>query len=157
MHALVPMALFKNSFIFWMSYPFLGNVETGHIRHRVRMAVNPIGDIRRWRLTGNGIFSVKSFYNFLIDGGLRCQVSRFFWRNWCPKKINLFNWLVWKNKILALENLARRICNKLPTDTCVMCHAGCKSVDHLFIHCTLAKQVWAISSDSLSSLHPRHL
>lgn len=99
-------------------------------------------DKKWWRLTGNGLFFVKSFYRMLIDGGLRCPVSRFFWRDWCPKKVSLFNWLAWQNKILSLENLARRRCNRFPTDTCVLCHEGSESADHLFIHCSVAKQVW---------------
>ncbi|XP_039130839.1 uncharacterized protein LOC120267212 [Dioscorea cayenensis subsp. rotundata] len=101
-----------------------------------------VGDIKRWSLTGNGIFSVKSFYNFLNDGGLRCDVSGFFLENSCPSKINIFNWLACKNKILTLENLEFRRCNKLPTATCVMCHSAIESVDHLFIHCSFAREVW---------------
>lgn len=50
-------------------------------------------DVKTWKLTKNGDFSVKSFYTFLIDGGLRCPVAKFFYRNKYPKKINLFNWL----------------------------------------------------------------
>lgn len=30
-------------------------------------------------LTGNGTFSVESFYNFLNNGRLRYLVARFFW------------------------------------------------------------------------------
>lgn len=29
-------------------------------------------DLKRWNNTSNDTFSVKSSYNFLIDGGLRC-------------------------------------------------------------------------------------
>lgn len=90
---------------------------------------------KRWRLAGNGQFSVKSFYNFLIDGGLRCQDVKFFLHSWCPKKVNLLNWLAWKNKLLSLERLVQRGCNRLPTDTCVLCCAGTESIDHLFVHC----------------------
>lgn len=85
---------------------------------------------------------MKSFYNFLNDGGLGCSAARFFWKNMCPKKINLFNQMVWKDKILSLENLVKRRCNRLPTDTCVLCHSGTESVDHLFIKCPFAQQVW---------------
>lgn len=54
----------------------------------------------------------------------------------------MFNWLVWKNRILSLENLANRQCNTLPTATCVLCHAGIESVDHLFLQCSYAREVW---------------
>ncbi|XP_039123610.1 cysteine-rich receptor-like protein kinase 25 [Dioscorea cayenensis subsp. rotundata] len=46
------------------------------------------------------------------------------------------------NKILSLENLARRRCNRLPSDTCVLCHSASESVDHLFLHCRFAIEVW---------------
>lgn len=31
-------------------------------------------DIKRWSLIGNGVFSVKSLYNFMNDRGLRCEL-----------------------------------------------------------------------------------
>lgn len=72
--------------------PFLSEFgDISHIRERVCGAANASGDQKRWRLAGNEQFSVKSFYNFLIDGGLRCQDAKFFWRSWCPKKVNLLN------------------------------------------------------------------
>ncbi|XP_039123586.1 uncharacterized protein LOC120260211 [Dioscorea cayenensis subsp. rotundata] len=90
----------------------------------------------------NEVFSVKSFYNFLNEGGLQCPISSWLWRNNYPRKVNLFNWLTWKNKILTLENLEKQCFNKLPTATCVFCHAGIELVDHLFLHCSFAKHVW---------------
>ncbi|XP_039133180.1 uncharacterized protein LOC120270217 [Dioscorea cayenensis subsp. rotundata] len=97
---------------------------------------------KRWSLTGNGDVLVKSFYNFLIDGGTRCPVAKFFWHCACPRKINLFNWLAWKNKILSLDNLVLRKCNKLPTATCVMCHSDIETVDHLFLTCSFTRRIW---------------
>ncbi|XP_039126955.1 uncharacterized protein LOC120263117 [Dioscorea cayenensis subsp. rotundata] len=122
--------------------PFNANPVLADLRVRLRRPLGDLGDKKWWTLTGNGSFSVKSFYNFLNDGGLRCPVADFFWRQLCPKKINIFNWLAWKNKILSLENLARRCCNRLPTATCVLCHANLESVDHLFFQCSFARQVW---------------
>lgn len=49
-----------------------------------------LGDTKRWRLTGNGCFTVKSFYTFLNDCGLRCPVVKFFWKSTCPKKNQYF-------------------------------------------------------------------
>ncbi|XP_039145636.1 uncharacterized protein LOC120282866 [Dioscorea cayenensis subsp. rotundata] len=108
--------------------------------------ISPAGldkDVRFWSLNANGSFSVKSFYDRLNDGGLRCPIAKFFWKGPCPRKVNIFNWLAWKDKILTLENLAKRRCNKLPTDTCVLCHEAVESVDHLFLQCRFSLEVWA--------------
>lgn len=126
----------------WEVTPFVDNHVIQLIRDLLRAPSGGLYDHKRWMLTRNGTFLVKSFYNFLNDGGLRCSTAKFFWRNICPKKINLFNWLVWKDKILYLENLEKRHCNRLPMATCVLCHSGKESVDHLFIYCTVARQVW---------------
>lgn len=85
--------------------PFMENGDIIHIRDRLRAFDGATRDKKWCMLAGNGFFSVKSLYNYLNDGGLRCLVTKFFLPNWCPRKINLFNWLVSKNKILPLENL----------------------------------------------------
>lgn len=90
-------------------------------------------DVRHWKLSPNGVFSVKSFYHFLNDGGLRCRWTPSILKGCYPKKINLFNWLAWDDKILTLQNLANRRSNFLQDITCVMCHAEVESSDHLLI------------------------
>lgn len=60
-------------------------------------------DERRWTLIANWRFSVKSFYNFLNDGGLRCSRLPITWNVVAQNKINLFNLLSCDNKILTLE------------------------------------------------------
>lgn len=93
-------------------------------------------DEKQWKLTTNGVYTVKSFYNFLNDGGHRCGWTHTILKGSCPKKINLFNWLARDNKILTLENLAQRRCNRLHSIMCVMCHEDIKSADHLLIQCS---------------------
>lgn len=48
-------------------------------------------DVRRWRLSSNGVFTVKFFYHFLNDGGLSCKWTPVILKGCCPKKINFFN------------------------------------------------------------------
>ncbi|XP_039116779.1 uncharacterized protein LOC120252722, partial [Dioscorea cayenensis subsp. rotundata] len=65
-------------------------------------------DLKIWNRSANGRFSVKSFYTFLIDGGSHCLSSQLIWKGFCPRKVKAFTWLAWDNKILTLENLAKR-------------------------------------------------
>lgn len=131
---------------------FSVDLNSAALRDHLRETRVESDDKISWMLTGNGIFFVKSFYNFLNDGGVRCPVARFFWRNTCPRKINLFNWLVWKNKVLFLENLMIRRCNMLPTATCVLCHSGIETVDYLFLRCSYIRRIW----DYFSNLFQLH-
>lgn len=121
--------------------PFVEHPEIFTFHDRVQTPSVESGDEKWWSLTSNGLFLVKSFYNFLNDGGIRCHALKWFWRRSCLRKINLLNCLVWKNKIISLENLEKRWCNRLPTATCLMCHSENESVDHLFIMCSFTKQV----------------
>lgn len=77
------------------------------------------------------------FYGFLNGGGWRFVISPFLW-----KGIYTSNSLAWNNKILTLENLANRRCNKLLTTTCVNRHSATKSIYHLFILYPFVKHMW---------------
>ena len=100
-------------------------------------------DTIRQCLTSNKRFFVKSFYSLLNDRSLHCQVTQSFWKNICSRKINLFNWLVQKNKILILENLMKKRCNKLPIMTCVIYLTTIENMNHLFLQCTFAEWIWS--------------
>lgn len=85
---------------------------------------------------------VKSFYNFLNDGRLRYGWTPIILNGQWLRKISLFNWLACDNKILTLENLALRKCNRLHSITFVMCHLDIESMDHLLFQCHVAFQLW---------------
>lgn len=112
-----------------------------NLRIAIMSCPNSIKDVKRWTLAANGIFSVRTFYNFLNDGGLRCRWTATVLKGPYPKKINLFNWLAWDNKILTLENLALCRCNLLQITTCVMCHAGTENVEYLLLYCPFAARI----------------
>lgn len=72
-------------------------------------------DLKCWILSPNGCFTVKSFYNFVTVGGIHCHPNKAIWKGFCRRKVKAFTWLTWDNKILTLEDLAKRKWNKLPT------------------------------------------
>lgn len=110
-------------------------------------------DRKHWRLTANRVFTVKSFYNFLNDGGLRCRWTPIILKGYCPKKVSMFNWLAWDDKILSLENLTRKRCNFVLTTTCVMCHAEVESANHLLIQCPVARHIWDFFGQLFDARH----
>lgn len=95
------MAQWKGTHMYLWPDEFIDNMhpngtirgELGYfvLQRMLRGAGWELGDKKRWMLTTNGSFSLKSFYNFLNDGGMRCSVARFFWCNSCSRKINIYN------------------------------------------------------------------
>lgn len=112
-----------------------------------------IPDRRSWKLVPNGSFSVKSLYRFLADRGTRCNVTPHIFKSTSPCKINAFICLVWDQKILMLDKLLARDCNKVPSATCVLCHSAIKSGDHLFFYCSVTNSIWCCFACILSFLH----
>lgn len=102
-----PNGLVREMVCLLSSLPFVENPFAAQTISDMGMHGVMDKDLRRWSLTKNGTFSVKSFYSLLNEGGLRCPIAKFFWRGPCLRKVNIFNWLAWKNKVLTLENLAK--------------------------------------------------
>lgn len=109
-----------------------------------------------WTLESNRNFSVKSFYHFLVDGGICNPLYSLFWKIGCSSKVTLFCWLGWDNKVLTLTNLAKKGCNlQCATDTCVLCHRCPESVDHLLLKCNFIDRIWHFFKHTLGLLsHP---
>lgn len=104
-----------------------------------------------WRLMANSRFSIRSFYRFLIDGNLWCRTTPTILKSFCPQKLNVFKWLAQGNKIITLDNLAGRGCNKLPAITYTLCHIVIKTLDHLFIHYPIMVDTWHQSTKALGT------
>ncbi|XP_039141256.1 uncharacterized protein LOC120278572 [Dioscorea cayenensis subsp. rotundata] len=109
-------------------------------------------DILSWALEKSGNFSVKSFYKFLIDGGLRSPLYSNFWKIRCPSKVTLFCWLAGEEKILTLTNLFKKGFNfQNSTNTCVLCHNASENLQHLFLDCAFTNRIWAFFLQVLDS------
>lgn len=66
------------------------------------------------------------------------------WNLKVPPRIQIFLWLLSKNKILARDNLARR--REVSDKTCVFCNE-LESVTHLFFECCVAKRTWFLIAE----------
>lgn len=59
--------------------PFAVDLDAISIWDKLLNSRWDVRDTKSWKLTGNRFYSVKSFYCFLNDGGLRCLISKFLW------------------------------------------------------------------------------
>ena len=96
-------------------------------------------DVRIWKLAVKSNFSVKSFYNALLDSSHSIQEGKWFWDSTIPPRVLAFCWVVRSHKILTLDKLWRR--KHIIINGCPMCLKVEESVHHLLIHCVFAHKV----------------
>jgi hypothetical protein len=70
-------------------------------------------------------------------------------------KINFFCWVLMHRKVLTGENLAKR--GIIGPHRCSMCCNALEMMDHLFVDCPFAQEVWKISLQDLNVRVPNRL
>ena len=97
-----------------------------------------------WSFSSNGQFSVQSLYAVINHRGVKPVYVQSVWNLKIPPRIQIFLWLLSKNKILTRTNLAKR--KKLDDLSCLFC-SETESVHHLFFDCCVAKCMWSVLAD----------
>lgn len=87
----------------------------------------------KWRWSSSELFSVKSAYQFLGDGGVIVKCFHRLWTIRTPLKVKIFTWLLLKNKVITSENLLKK--GWSGEDRYVYCLEESETVDHLFAGC----------------------
>lgn len=67
------------------------------------------------------------------------------WKQVLPPKLKLFSWSLIKGKLQTRKKLSKFIPNI--NTQCPMCNNHEEEIDHLFLHCHYAKQVWSCATD----------
>jgi hypothetical protein len=100
------------------------------------------GEVDRlvWNLSKRRSFEVKTFYR-----ALACQEAVSFpwkgiWRVKAPKRVAFFVWIAALGKILTHDKLHRR--HIVVVEWCCMCKKNGEFIDHLLLHCDMARVVW---------------
>lgn len=93
-----------------------------------------------WRGGRLGKFSVKSFYKPLVGMQISSFPTAKKWVPRVPSRIAFFTWVACWGKCLTLHKLQKRGSNL--ASTCVLCKSKEEWVDHLLIHCSVAREVW---------------
>nr|XP_009789470.1 PREDICTED: uncharacterized protein LOC104237089 [Nicotiana sylvestris] len=99
-------------------------------------------DNLRWGTSKEGAYTVKAGYNKLcaLNEVIDMWPWKLIWKTKMPTKVSCFAWTTLKGAILTQDNLCRRsfqIVNR-----CHMCKLNSESINHLFLHCTVAIDLW---------------
>ena len=99
------------------------------------------GDKLCWKLHQSGNFDSRSFYHVLHTLVAVCFPWKSIWGVKAPQRVAFFMWTVAWGRILTYDNLRKRG-HVLPS-WCCMCKEAAETVDHLFLHCKMAREIWS--------------
>jgi hypothetical protein len=110
-----------------------------------------------WKLSSQKVFSVNSFYKRLMAPVDKCYPWKSVWKPLAPSKVNFFIWTASLGKVLTIDNLRKH--QLVLLDWCCMCKEAGESIDHLFLHCNIARELWnfVFTLLGLQWVMPRHV
>ena len=103
-----------------------------------------------WYFTSSAVFSVKSCYTILNDGGHRSLFNRSIWKNAAPLKVKVFAWLTCHDKILSRDNLQKR--GWTGSVSCNICSYSIESFHHILLPCNVSRVIWDFFLSSANDL-----
>jgi hypothetical protein len=108
------------------------------------------GDGLRWRLKGNGMFNICSYYTAL-RGSLPMKFPwKSIWSVHVPRRVSFFVWSATWDRILTTDNLMRRGCQL--AGWCCLCRCAGETTSHLLLHCSLTNELWSFVFRSFGML-----
>lgn len=101
-------------------------------------------DILIWQFSSSGIYSLQSLYKGINFRGVLPVHEPAVWKLFIPPKVQIFLWLVTKNKILTRENIGKKV--NLDNKECLF-YAEPETTNHLLFDCCVAKRIWCDLSE----------
>ena len=95
-----------------------------------------------WKLDGSKGFKVNNYYSLLVGSNDCCFPWKSIWKQKIPSRVVFFVWTAALGKCLMIDNLRKRKVWIL--DWCYMCKCNGELVDHLFLHCSVAMDLWSM-------------
>ena len=97
-------------------------------------------DKRCWLPCKSKGFTVSAYYHLLVGHSEQFFPWKSIWKQKIPSRVAFFVWTAALGKCLTIDNLRKR--NVCILDWCYMCKCNSESVDHLFLHCPVASELW---------------
>lgn len=97
-------------------------------------------DVFLWKSNPRGNFIVASAHKNTFTQTNNSIWTKI-WNRVLIPKVNMFFWLAVHNRILTIDNLARR--GFMYPNRCELCQKEKESMDHLFIHCSFTWEIWS--------------
>ncbi|XP_058733669.1 uncharacterized protein LOC131605314 [Vicia villosa] len=109
-----------------------------------------LGLIQDCGTEGDGVYTVASSYEACVkvlvessDLQLDMAAMNLIWETFVPSKIHVFGWRALRNRLPSREQLAARgIITEESDMVCVFCFNDIESLNHLFVGCCEARNVW---------------
>ena len=86
------------------------------------------------------VFQVRSYYHVLSPSDGVLFPWKCIWKPKVPPRVTFFIRTVTLGKILTADNLRRR--NVILFSWCCMCKVDRETIDHMFIHCKVVRELW---------------
>ena len=97
-------------------------------------------DKRYWLPCKRKGFTVSAYYHLLIGHSEQSFPWKSIWKQKISSRVAFFVWTAALGKCLTINNLRKRkVCI---LDWCYMCKCNSESVNHLFLHCPVASELW---------------
>jgi hypothetical protein len=103
-------------------------------------------DAMIWQFSSSGIYSSQTLYKVITFRGVIPVYAPNIWDLKIPPRVQFFLWLLFKNKVLTRDNLAKR--RKVEVDTCPFCNEE-ECSQHLFFDCVVASKMWILISQAM--------
>jgi hypothetical protein len=85
-------------------------------------------------------FSIKRYYQSLTPITSILFPWKTIWKAKVPPRVAFLSWITSLGKALTIDNLRKR--GLILQNWCCLCKSNGESVDHLFIHCPMATDMW---------------
>lgn len=95
-----------------------------------------------WTVNSNGLFSITSAWNMVLQQNAYVASAKFVWHKLLPKQISLFLWKLCKSRLPIAEGLWKKGIQLAEKSFCRFT-GNVETFNHVFLTSTVASAVWS--------------